>query len=224
MSVEGDATDWLQVFPEELLPTILDYLIETWEGMAKPDADELESTISSRVYRELLRNKRRNEHPFLIRHEDWELAEDSSAEPGRKDIVFFPGCDEKVYFCLECKRLNVQESGKWRSLADLYVKEGLKRFVDGKYARAVRHGGMLAYVLDGQIDRAIRNVEENIRAQCGTLGMQHFSGMKESTVRPGDPCVRETEHQRERAPREILIHHLFLAGTSAKRPRKKLRS
>jgi Nucleotidyl transferase AbiEii toxin, Type IV TA system len=45
--------------------------------------------------------------------------------------------------------------GVLKNLADEYVKEGMQCFVDGKYSRFVRHGGMLAYVLDSQVARAI---------------------------------------------------------------------
>jgi hypothetical protein len=48
--------------------------------------------------------------------------------------------------------------GVRRSLADKYVKEGMQRFVDRKYARLVLHGAMLGYVLDEDIDRAMKNV------------------------------------------------------------------
>src|SRR2546426_11585469 len=41
-----------------------------------------------------------------------------------------------------------------RGFSALLVKEGMQRFVDGKYSRFVRHGGMLGYVLDGQVARA----------------------------------------------------------------------
>ena len=64
-----------------------------------------------------------------------------------------------IYFCLECKRLNVVVNGIKRPGGSDYVVHGMARFVSGQYASAVRHGGMLGYVLDGNIPGAIANVE-----------------------------------------------------------------
>jgi hypothetical protein len=101
--------------------------------------------------------------------------------------VFFPSHQEEIYLCLEAKRLNAVVSGVRRSLADEYVKEGMQRFVDGKYSRFVRHGAMLAYVLDGNTDRAIQNVENNIRNRLSELRMDKNGGFGVSTIRPDDP-------------------------------------
>jgi hypothetical protein len=101
-----------------------------------------------------------------------------------------------------------------RSLADEYVKEGMQRFVDGKYARFVRHGAMLAYVLDGDTDRAIRNVENNIRSRLTELRMKMNSGFIASTIRPDDPRTKETRHHRAHETTVFRIHHLFAAEES----------
>ena len=131
----------------------------------------MKTIFPCKLYSALKNSKDRNRHPFLIRYEDVEVDTDLVKVTGRKDIVFFPPLnDEDIYFCLEAKRLNALVSGRRRSLADEYVKEGMQRFVDGKYSRFVRHGGMLGYVLDGQVARAIKNVETNIRSACEGTG------------------------------------------------------
>jgi hypothetical protein len=139
--------------------------------MEKPGQTAHEDDISVKLYAALINGKDRSRHMFLIRYEDVEIDTDLAKETGRKDIVFFPANDEDIYFCLEAKRLNALVSGVRRALADEYVREGMQRFVDGKYARFVRHGGMLGYVLDGQIARAAKNVEENIRRRATDLRM-----------------------------------------------------
>ena len=101
-----------------------------------------------------------------------------------------------------------------RSLADEYVKEGMQRFVDGKYARFVRHGAMLAYVLDGNIDRAIKNIENNIRNRLSELRMDKNGGLVASTIRPDDRRTKETCHRRAHEKPVFRIHHLFVAGES----------
>ena len=111
----------------------------------------------------------------------------------------------------EAKRLNAVVSGSLRSLADEYVKEGMQRFVDGKYARKVRHGAMLGYVLDGQVAQAITNVETNIRPRVKELDMDRPGGFLPSTVRPADVAAKETHHRRAHHAGMFRLHHVFLA-------------
>ncbi|HUY92693.1 MAG TPA: hypothetical protein VMV10_28390 [Pirellulales bacterium] len=157
----GDPTDWDDFFQQNLIPAVLAHVVTTWELMQKPGPSDWEDLISDKLYLALVNAKSRSDFPFLIRREDLEFDTDLAKETGRKDIVFFPSLQhEEIYLCLEAKRLNVMISGRRESLADKYVTEGMQRFVDGKYARFVRHGAMLAYVLDGEIDRAMKNVEK----------------------------------------------------------------
>ena len=196
MSV-GDSSYWDDFFQQNLVPAVLDHVIATWQQMRKPGPSDLEDAISVKLFAALVRAKDRNAHPFLIRYQDVDVDLDLEKETGRKDIVFFPSLEsEEIYLCLEAKRLNAVISGVRRSLADEYVNEGMQRFVDGKYARFVRHGAMLAYVLDGDISRAMTNVENNIRTRVAELRMDANGEFVASTVRPVDPLIKETHHRR----------------------------
>jgi hypothetical protein len=207
----GDTSCWDDFFKQNLVPAVLAYITTTWEQMPKPRLSDLEDAISDKLYSALVKAKRRNDFPFLIRREDLEFDTDLAKETGRKDIVFFPSLkEEDIYLCLEAKRLNAVISGIRRSLADEYVKEGMQRFVDGKYAHYVRHGAMLAYVLDGNVDRAIQNVENNIRNRLLELRMDKNGGFVSSTIRPGDCRTKETIHRRAHEKTVFLIHHLFV--------------
>lgn len=208
----GDSSYWDDFFQQNLIPSVLSHIIETWEQMPMPGPSDLEDAISVRLYSALLKAKDRNTHVFLIRYQDVEVDTDLAKETGRKDIVFFPSHKEEIYLCLEAKRLNAVVSGVRRSLADEYVKEGMQRFVDRKYARFVRHGAMLAYVLDGDTDRAIRNVENNIRNRFSELRMDKNGGFVASTVRPNDHRTKETCHRRTDEKKVFRIHHLFVTG------------
>jgi hypothetical protein len=209
----GDPSYWDDFFQQNLIPSVLSHVIATWEQMPKPGLSDLEDTISDKLYSALVNAKRRSVFPFLIRREDLEFDTDLAKETGRKDIVFFPSLQEQeIYLCLEAKRLNAFISGVRRSLADEYVKKGMQRFVDGKYARFVRHGAMLAYVLDGETHRAMRNVENNIRNRLAELRMDKNSGFVASTIRPNDPRTKETRHRRAHEKAVFRIHHLFVTG------------
>jgi len=206
----GDTSCWDDFFRQNLLPAVLAYITTTWEQMPKPGPSDLEDAISDKLYSALVKAKRRSDFPFLIRREDLEFDTDLARETGRKDIVFFPSLQEEIYLCLEAKRLNAVISGVRRSLADEYVKEGMQRFVDGKYARFVRHGTMLAYVLDGNTDRAIQNIENNIRNRLSELRMDENGGLVASTIRPDDCRTKETSHRRAHEKANFRIHHLFV--------------
>ena len=209
----GDPSYWDDFFQQNLIPSVLSHVIATWEQMPRPGPSDLEDAISVKLYSALVKSKDRNAHPFLIRFQDVEVDTDLAKETGRKDIVFFPSLqEEEIYLCLEAKRLSAVVSGVRRSLADEYVKEGMQRFVDGKYARFVRHGAMLAYVLDGDTDRAMQNVEKNIRNRLAVLRMDKNGGFVTSTIRPDDPRTKETNHRRAHEKPVFRIHHLFLAG------------
>jgi hypothetical protein len=212
--IVGDSSSWEDLFPQDLVAMVLSHVVETWERMPKPRASELEDNISIKLYSALVKSKDRNNHAFLIRYQDVEVDTDLAKLTGRKDIVVYPSTLEEIYFCLEAKRLNALISGVTKSLADEYVKEGMQRFVDGKYSRSVRHGAMLAYVLDGQTNRAMTNVENNIHAHFAELRMEANGGFTASGIRPHDPCSKETRHQRAHEDVWFRIHHLFLAGAA----------
>ncbi|MDH5640754.1 MAG: hypothetical protein OEY28_05630 [Nitrospira sp.] len=207
----GDSSCWDDFFKQKLMPAVFDLVITTWKQMPKPGPSDLEDVISDKLYMALVKTKGRNDHPFLIRREDMEFDMDREKAIGKKDIVFFPSLQEEgIYLCLEAKRLNAIISGVTRSLAGEYVKEGMQRFVDGKYARSVRHGAMLAYVLDGATNRAMKNIERNIRQHVAKLGMNKNSGLVASTIRPDDPRIKETHHRRAHERATFRIHHLFV--------------
>jgi hypothetical protein len=220
MTAAGDHSDWDNLFHNELIPSILIHVISTWEQMDKPAHNAHEDAISLKLFSALVNGKERHRHAFLIRYQDVEVDTDLSKAIGRKDIVFFPSNEEDIYFCLEAKRLNALVSGSWDSLADEYVKEGMQRFVDGKYSRFVRHGGMLAYVLDGDIDRAMINVANNLRQHQEALRMDPPGELLTSNIRPTDPNTKETRHRRPHETTLFRIHHLFVTGDHGGRTRK----
>ena len=216
MNTLGDSAEWDEVFGPDLVPDIMAHVSATWAAMEKPAPDDWEKDISLKLYANLVNAKDRDKHPFLIRYEDVELDFDLGIETGRKDIVFFPGNREAIYFCLEAKRLNAMISGRCTSLADEYVKEGMMRFVTGKYSCRVKHGGMLAYVLDGDVERGMKNVGNNIESEAVALCMQTPVELKPSAALKDDGRARDTHHIRAHDGSLFRIHHLFLGGDSSR--------
>jgi hypothetical protein len=214
----GDVDAWAEVFPEDLVPSILDLVWTTWQSFPKPAAKEHEVPITRRFRCALKQAKDYIRLPVRI---DREPAEDDPAtaqELGRIDLRFSPAGSalEEVYFAFECKRLNATENGTRRPRASEYVTEGMIRFVIGQYATAMRHGGMIGYVLGGNCDHAIGLVAQNIGAKKVALRMRD-SGLAASSLRQDNAMIRETMHDLGRA--EIFrLHHLFLSAVVNKGP------
>lgn len=177
--------------------------------------DTREDDITIALCRALLRNRTARELMFLIETQAVELETGEDNETARLDIVFRPLIPrEEIYFCLESKRMNVVKFGATRSYAAEYVTLGMMRFITRRYARAVRHGGMLAYVLDGQVAHAIANVEASIAREHTALCMPPPGTLHVSTLLRGSDRVRETHHNRPGETRAFCIHHLFVAVTA----------
>ncbi len=212
MIVAGSPTEWDDFFSTNFVPDIVDLVLLSWAGMLKPPPDQLEDRITVALYCALTRNQGFCTLPFLIRIQDVEVDIEQEQETGRKDIAFFPALRGDIYFCLECKRLHVVEDGESRAYASEYVRQGMTRFVSRQYSPFVRHGGMLGYVLDGDIARAIKNVEKNIRTRHVELRMEPPGKLLPSSIRPTIEHIRETRHRRDGEEALFRIHHLFVAG------------
>lgn len=214
MSVVGASDEWIDLL-ERMLPNILRLVVEVWTGMPKPFSDDKEDKITEFLCRALRNHRTVRDLPFYIQIQMVELDPAAGQELGRLDIAFIPtglpgAPNESIYFCLECKRLNVVTNGhKWPGGSE-YVAHGMVRFVNGQYASAVRHGGMLGYVLDGDVAGAITNVESNVKSQHVSLCMEPPGTLNASSVLTEVPTARESLHSRTGELTHFRIHHLFV--------------
>jgi hypothetical protein len=213
MTPIGSPSDWANLL-DSLIPEILALVIATWEEMPPPAGDALEDPVSTAFCMRLRAGRNRWDLPFDIWTQLVELDPAAGEDQGRMDIVFKPMVPrEYIYFCLECKRLNVRTVNGVRSYSSEYVRFGMLRFVRGQYANVVRHGGMLAYVLDADVSAAIASVEGNIQARLAELSMDAPGSFLVSSILPNDGRVRETRHRRAANSEDsFVIQHLFMAG------------
>ena len=194
-----------------MVPEILNLVVTTWEAMPAPAADEKEDNVTNDLCRALRQNRRTRELMFQIHTQFVELDPAADEDIGRLDIVFLPLIPrEDIYFSLECKRLNALKDGKVRAYASEYVRFGMMRFITGQYSKEVHHGGMIAYVLDGNVTRARTNIAANIRRRHVALGMTFPGSFLPSTVLAEDDRARETHHHRTFESSQFRIHHLFM--------------
>lgn len=211
----GAPDDWLDLIASQV-PDILALVRRTWQTMPPLAADALEDPTTEEFCRRLRQRRTATTLPFRIDIQLVELGESPDADQGRMDIVFSPLLPtEAVYFCLECKRLNVIKSGSTRSYATEYVSHGMMRFITGKYASQVQHAGMLGYVLDGNVAGAIERVTAAIGRRCEELGMRDPCRARPSSIRTADSSAKETRHRRGPTGSQFVIQHLFLPATTS---------
>ena len=221
MAVVGLLTEWVDLI-DSMAPEILKLVVATWEEMPSPASDDKEDNITSTLCLALMKNRDARGLPFQIRTQLVELEPMQGEDLGRMDIVFIPMVPrEDIYFCLESKRLNAIKNGKIRSYASEYVTLGMMRFVTGQYSKAVQHGGMIGYVLDGNVSRAMVNVKSNIQKQRIALCMAAPGTFLPSTVLINDVRARETRHNRAHETNPFCIHHLFMAAHPKKAQKNK---
>ena len=209
MKVVGVPDQWRGLI-DTLVPEILELILSSWRNMPKLAPGAREDPTTAELCRRLRQNRSGGDLPLRVDIQMVELGAGADADQGRMDIVFSPLVPtEEVYFCLECKRLNVVSCKGVRSYAGEYVTEGMVRFIRGQYAACVRHGGMLAYVLDGNIGSALAGVASSIRRRYRELKMQAPGEMVRSSIRASDGAIRETHHTRYSGSSPFCIHHIF---------------
>ena len=215
MGAEANAVVWKEdLFPEDLIPGILELVRTSWDSFEKPDRLEHEVSISKGFTKKLRTEKnRRYDLPFKIWYELAEI-DTLNEDEGRIDILFsYIGIPrEDIYFAFECKRLRIPypPPSKLATNNSEYVnKQGMMCFVTGKYSGSVTNGGMIGYVMDGRTEKAIPSVGILIKKKRLALKLVGNTGLERSSVMGDSQNVRETRHILNK--RKFTIHHIFLA-------------
>lgn len=202
----SNAQCWGELFPTALIPDILELVLNTWTVFKRPNAVDLENTISQRFTEKLRQAKNEADLPFKVR-----LEIQSIETNGRIDILFdYTGTNrEEVYFAFECKRLRIPRSTKVDSNVSEYIGEqGMMCFITGKYSEGLNHGGMIAYVMDGNTNEAINQIEKSMQKNKMHLCLSNNTFLITSPLLNKD-MVKETVHNLE--TREFTIYHIFLS-------------
>ena len=144
-------------------------------------------------------------------HSQYELLEEQLAgdvvPKGYIDIVIMPGIDPDCYVAVECKRLNVQGKKNRASLAGLYVKHGMYRYIKTQYSEDLPMGCMLGYVIDGDMKFALGKISKAILARSASLKL--VDGPKYIWAPHG--MVRFiSNHQRKTGGSHIEIRHILI--------------
>ena len=200
---------------DSLVPDILNLVIESWDAIRPLSQDSREDPTTEELCRLLRLNRNSNNLPFRIDIQLVDLDPAADEDQGRMDIVFSPLIpDERIYFCLECKRLNVVKDGKTRSYASEYITHGMLRFICGQYASAVHQGGMLGYVLDGNVAPVIMKIKSLIQSRSEELKVNELDIFLPSRICPENLQIKESLHERHHGLGFFCIHHIFVPVVS----------
>lgn len=215
MTVVGNAEQWHDLLAS-LVPDIVKLINEAWATMPPIPPDAKEDPVSEALCRRLRAMRTLSDLPLQVHTQLVELDSEADVDQGRIDIVFVPLiATESIYFALECKRINVlQADGSIRRYFSEYVVHGLTRFVSGQYSSSVCHGGMLAFVLDGDVDAALTGVVSNIVDKRDVLGLKDAE-IQHSRFAPSNDNMRETNHERSSPMNDVLVQHFFMTTASS---------
>ena len=210
MNVVGPSDHFSPLFPDEFLEDIVGRVFVAWDRIPKPITEVLEIRITKLLRHQYAYDPIIKQLPFQVRRE---LPIDDPAtgdELGRIDLCLLHGNDESVYFAFECKRLNVTfPSGKYASLAAAYVgPKGIGCFVSQKYAAGQRHGGMIGYVFNGNMDAARTAINEQLAKPTTNLSLIS-DRLVACGIAPTNDQLGETQHDIEGST--LAIYHLLLS-------------
>jgi len=122
---------------------------------------------------------------------------------GYIDIALILDGDRDKYVAYECKKLNVNQA----SLATPYVKDGLQRYIQQQYSRALPVASMLGYVMDGRMKKAFERVHKAINDHTDD---QNFIPEISGSYEFGTHASFRTVHIKlDNSP--IEINHTFLS-------------
>jgi hypothetical protein len=147
--------------------------------------------------------------PFQVRRELTVDDPVSGDELGRIDLCLLHGNDEDVYFAFECKRLNVSFDSGFKTLAPEYVgADGIECFVSQKYSTGQTCGGMIGYVFDGEIEKAIGAVDDRVNDKATEIGLKS-DGLVSAALNVANNNLRESQH--DTTSGKFTIYHSFVS-------------
>ena len=143
---------------------------------------------------------------------NWSMRPTRSA-PGRPDGTFevdfafhanrYPR-DQRWYLGVEAKKLSSTAS----QLATQYVREGVLRFVTGRYSLGHDHAVMLGYVVTGPMDGAVTRVKTAMeRNAVRTRQLAQFSADRAVY---GHPYIYSSSHLQGDAHESFKLVHLLV--------------
>ena len=150
-------------------------------------------------------------HRACVVYAQMELWDRAGEIVGRTDLSFRHLSLRTQFYILECKRLNIPADAQRKrpdSNADNYVADGMTRFITGQYSPEMPCGGMLGYVMDGDLPKARTAVERALDKHAAALVFPDKRRFKKCRFLPASPRGGTTRHRRGR--HRFVLHHLLV--------------
>ena len=211
-----DAKAWVPLFPEEEVPFILALVLRCSGSLRKKHDREREDKLSNRLRWLIRRDAAFRQSGMKVDREVPVFDDDSDSEEpiGRIDFRFLSAqrqTDADWHFVIEAKRLHVTfKKAGWQSLVSEYVTghQGMRCFIDQRYARGLTEGAMLGYVFDGEIEKARDSVVASIAANPNKLKCAAPFRLVPSQIVTGLSGISESSHALSQGL--FTIYHLFV--------------
>ena len=206
----SEAGEFKKLFPQEDIPVILDALIQTGDTLQKQTETEREDSLTRRLHARLIRIYPFRDGPLSIQLQPEIPGPDpeTGAPGGRIDLLVPSNLGYQIYFAIEAKRLRyISPNGQFVPGNSQYVKEGMMRFVIGKYSPYMEAGAMLGYVFDRKTDEARAGIDKYVRNKAEALKLSPLKCLLKSDILP-NKLIDETHHNLKK--RSFIIFHIFL--------------
>lgn len=204
----GDGTNWLPSFKgydARFIERLCHILPETVRSLGpNPQEDDITHNLRMRFHHDPA--LRRMFHSWETQFEPPGLAPTGKhIRDGIIDLVLFWSRDPTRYLAYEAKRLSVAMPSGFQALSGKYVSDGLARYVTEKYAEGLPFGGMLGYVLDGNLPAASDRIGQVLAKKSTTLALR--AGPENLPV-IGTALRFQTQHVRQNGTEIDVVHSL----------------
>lgn len=203
----GSPLDLAKELGEDGINQLLEIVCAAYNGLLAKQVIRLgmsEDKITEELYAEIMAVWATSSIVDSIRpiHQkgDWLSAKDGK-KPPTIDIVFRDSFERDAFFAFECKLLKEEESRLFWE----YVKEGLDRYLQGKYCASGSAGSLIGYVMSGKLT----NVVEEVRKRVDVDKILEVMKLSIPLGKFNNHYV--SIHSRENSLPKFFVHHLFFS-------------
>lgn len=204
------------LFPLGFAGEVMFLVWETWGAFVLNEKVSTETPITALFRTALIEAYSAAGRDWFVTLEDPVTDPTYGTETGRNDIRFYPPFpshrEQTIFFTIECKRLHVRTKSGFKSLVADYVDDGVQRFVDEAYSAGLPCGGIVGYVMDNEVKKALASVLAELARKMTPLKIASTDDIRSpSAVLIHCDTAADTVHDRTDGP--FTLHHL-LVGVS----------
>jgi hypothetical protein len=209
--MSNNPLEFKKLFPQKHVVAVLTAIVSASPHIKKKSRQEHEDRITERLHNRLIMLYPFRDGPLTVDLQTQipVTAPNVDPRPGIIDLKVPSRHGYQVYFAIEAKRLRVvYAGGRIETLNDKYFKDGMMRFITGRYAPFMETGAMIGYVFDGQVNKARDGIGNYIQKKKEKLKLRTPEKLIQSDIVPDAPIFQTLHGLGER---DFTIYHLFIA-------------